>query len=59
MDEEHVPMNKNTADVPEEIGDIRVANEVITIVASLAAQGVPGVLSMSGGLADDINQFLG
>ncbi len=59
MDEEKSAMNKNTADVPEEIGDIRVADEVITIVASLAAQGVQGVLGMSGGFADDFNHFLG
>ncbi len=64
MDEEKVQMNKNTADdeqqdVPEEVGDIRVADEVISIVASLAAQEVPGVLSMSGGITDGINHFLG
>lgn len=43
----------------EEYGDIRIADEVICIVASLAAQEVPGVLSMSGGLTDGINRFLG
>lgn len=64
MDEEKVQMNKNTADdeqqdVSEEVGDIRVADEVISIVASLAAQEVPGVLSMSGGITDGINHFLG
>ena len=43
----------------EDIGDIRIADEVICIVASLAAQEVPGVLSMSGGITDGINRFLG
>ena len=43
----------------EDYGDIRIADEVISIVASLAAQEVPGVLSMSGGLTDGINRFLG
>ncbi|MDY4921228.1 MAG: Asp23/Gls24 family envelope stress response protein [Phascolarctobacterium sp.] len=43
----------------EEYGDIRIADEVICIVASLAAQEVPGVISMSGGLTDGINRFLG
>lgn len=43
----------------EDFGDIRVADEVICIVASLAAQEVPGVVSMSGGLTDGINRFLG
>lgn len=41
------------------MGDIRIADEVICIVASLAAQEVPGVVSMSGGLTDGINHFLG
>ena len=36
----------------EEYGDIRIADEVICIVASLAAQEVPGVVGMSGGLTD-------
>ena len=43
----------------DEYGDIRIADEVICIVASLAAQEVPGVVSMSGGLTDGINRFLG
>lgn len=43
----------------EDFGDIRIADEVICIVASLAAQEVPGVVSMSGGLTDGINHFLG
>lgn len=43
----------------EEYGDIRIADEVICIVASLAAQDVPGVVGMSGGLTDGINRFLG
>lgn len=43
----------------EDVGDIRIADEVISIVASLAAQEVPGVVSMSGGLTDGINRFLG
>lgn len=43
----------------EDVGDIRIADEVICIVASLAAQEVPGVVSMSGGLTDGINHFLG
>lgn len=43
----------------EDVGDIRIADEVISIVASLAAQEVPGVVSMSGGLTDGINRLLG
>lgn len=43
----------------EDFGDIRIADEVICIVASLAAQEVAGVVGMSGGLTDGINRFLG
>lgn len=41
------------------VGDIRVADEVIRIVAGLAAQEVPGVLRMSGGLAESFSRMLG
>ena len=64
MDDEKELVNKN-ADIkeveeqPEEYGDIRVASEVVSIVASLAAQEVPGVLRMSGRRIDGINEFLG
>lgn len=47
------------SNIAEDIGDIHVADEVICIVASLAAQEIRGVYSMSGGLTDEINSFLG
>ena len=62
MDDEKELLNKN-ADIdeaeeqPVELGDIRVATEVVSIVASLAAQEVPGVLRMSGRRIDGINEF--
>lgn len=40
----------------EDYGDIRIADEVISIVASLAAQEVPGVIGMSG---YGLDRFLG
>ena len=56
-------LNKNAASTDEqeyeEVGDIRIADEVICIVASLAAQEVNGVLGMSGGFTDGISHFLG
>ena len=64
MDDEKELLNKN-ADIKEaeeqteEYGDIRVATEVVSIVASLATQEVPGVLRMSGRRLDGINEFLG
>ncbi|MBQ7317370.1 MAG: Asp23/Gls24 family envelope stress response protein [Phascolarctobacterium sp.] len=64
MDDEKELLNKNATvsqeeEKPEEYGDIRVATEVLSIVASLAAQEVPGVLRMSGRRIDGINEFLG
>lgn len=59
-EKEQAAAQENTEDENlDEYGDIRIADEVICIVASLAAQEVPGVVSMSGGLTDGINRFLG
>ena len=46
---------------PEEddVGYIEVADEVIGIVASLAALDVPGVIDMSTGFREGISNFLG
>lgn len=41
------------------IGDIRIADDVIRIVAGLAAQEIPGVIGMSGGLSHDLSTLLG
>lgn len=43
----------------EELGYIEVADEVIAIVASLAALDVPGVVAMSTGFKEGISNFLG
>ena len=42
----------------ENIGNIRIANEVVAIIAGLAATEVTGVAGMSGGLAGDIFEIL-
>lgn len=61
MDEEAKQLIDADADsgIEENIGDVHIADEVVCIVASLAAQEVSGVYSMSGGLTDNINSFLG
>lgn len=61
MDEakEHENIAQEQGEVPKEVGDIRIADEVICIVAGLAAQEVPGVIGMNGGIADGINELLG
>jgi uncharacterized alkaline shock family protein YloU len=43
----------------QNIGYIEVADEVISIVASLAACDVPGVLGMSTGFREGISKFFG
>lgn len=42
-----------------ELGTIRIANEVVGIIAGLAATEVAGVAGMSGGLAGGIAEMLG
>ncbi|MDO4935338.1 MAG: Asp23/Gls24 family envelope stress response protein [Phascolarctobacterium sp.] len=43
----------------QDVGDIKIATEVICVVASMAALEVPGVLEMSGGLVDDVAKLMG
>ena len=43
----------------EELGYIELADDVIAIVSSLAALDVPGVISMSTGFREGLNNFLG
>ncbi len=42
-----------------ELGDIRIANEVVGVIAGLAAVEVSGVAGMSGGIAGGIAEMLG
>ena len=42
-----------------ELGDIRIANEVVGVIAGLAATDVDGVAGMSGGIAGGIAELLG
>lgn len=43
----------------EELGTIKIANEVVAIIAGLAATEVDGVAGMSGGIAGGIADMLG
>lgn len=45
--------------LPSEYGSIRIADEVVSIIAGLAATEVEGVASMSGGIAGGIAETLG
>lgn len=43
----------------ENIGSIKIANEVVAIIASLAASEIEGVAGMSGGVGSGIAEILG
>ena len=45
--------------VSNEIGTIKISDEVVAIIAGIAAMEVPGVTSMSGGIAGGIAEALG
>lgn len=44
---------------PSELGVVKIADEVVSIVAGLAATDIEGVASMSGGIAGGIAEVLG
>ena len=45
--------------INNELGTIRIADEVVSIIAGLAATEVEGVAGMSGGIAGGIAEILG
>jgi len=52
-------MSMNTEFNTSDMGNIRIANEVIEIIAGLATTEVRGVAGMSGGMAGGIAELLG
>lgn len=55
-------MENNDVVIREEhtnLGSIRIADEVVKIIAGLAATEVPGVAGMSGGVVGGITEMLG
>lgn len=53
--------NNNVAnnDIENDIGSIKITDEVIAIIAGIAVMEVSGVCSMSGGFAGGISEILG
>lgn len=45
--------------IPTELGNIKIADEVVAIIAGLAATEVEGVAGMSGGIAGGLADMLG
>ena len=52
-------MEENAQSVVNEIGAIKITDEVVAIIAGIAATEVPGVAGMSGGIAGGIAEALG
>lgn len=52
-------MSETTKGTSNELGTIRIADEVVSIIAGLAATEVEGVAGMSGGIASGIAETLG
>jgi len=46
-------------DIPDEVGSVKIADEVLSIVAGLAVSEVAGVAGMSGGIVGGITEMLG
>ena len=62
MDEEDLGEKSKSPEkenIPDELGFVKVADEVLSIVAGLAVAEVPGVAGMSGGLVGGITEMLG
>ncbi len=54
MDQAHEMVKKDNS-----LGSIRIADEVVSIIAGLAATEVDGIAGMSGGIAGGIAEMLG
>ena len=52
-------MENTKPEIPNDLGVIRIADEVVSTVAGLAAVDVEGVASMSGGWGTDLVEKLG
>jgi uncharacterized alkaline shock family protein YloU len=56
---QEVYLMEENAKLANESGVIKIASDVVTVIASMAATEVKGVAGMSGGFADDIAEKFG
>lgn len=52
-------MAENIGEEKEKYGTVKIANDVVSIIAGLAATEVDGVSGMSGGITRDLTEMLG
>ncbi|HPD01230.1 MAG TPA: Asp23/Gls24 family envelope stress response protein [Acetivibrio sp.] len=52
-------MDEKNRDSLNEMGTVKISEEVVAIIAGIAAMDVPGVAGMSGGIAGGIAEMLG
>lgn len=52
-------MDESVQEIGTDMGNIKISDEVVAIIAGIAAMEVPGVAGMSGGIAGGIAEMLG
>ncbi len=52
-------MEEALENIGDDMGNIKISDEVVAIIAGIAATDVPGVAGMSGGIAGGIAEMLG
>ncbi len=58
MEEKDITQEEKTVQEPE-VGNIKIADEVVSIIAGLAAADVTGVAGMSSGITGGLAEFMG
>ena len=59
MDDNKYDISDLTNGLTDETGKIRITDDVVAVIAGVAATEVPGVAGMSGGIVGDVAEILG